>query len=37
MSCKECGYYYQDECENFPRCHYEGMGDFDPAPCEQDD
>lgn len=37
MNCKTCGYYWQDEDENFPRCHYESMGDFDPAPCEYED
>lgn len=32
---RNCGYYYQDEEDNFPRCHYEDHS-F-PAPCEQED
>ena len=30
-----CGYYWQDEDEEYPRCHcpYDGF----PAPCEEDD
>ena len=30
-----CGYYWQDEDEDHPRCHWEDDG-F-PAPCEEDD
>lgn len=29
-----CGYYYQDEEDDFPCCHYD---DPWPAPCEYDD
>ena len=29
-----CNYYWQDEDEYYPRCHYE---DFGKAPCEEDD
>lgn len=32
---RNCGYYYQDEEDNFPRCHYEDP--IFPAPCEQED
>lgn len=37
MNCKCCAYYWQEDGENFPRCHYESMGGFDPAPCEIED
>lgn len=30
-----CGYYWQDKDEDYPRCHYPDDG-F-PAPCEYDD
>lgn len=29
-----CGYYWQEEGEAYPRCHYD---DPWPAPCEYDD
>lgn len=29
-----CGYYYQDEEDDFPCCHYD---DPWPAPCEYED
>lgn len=29
-----CGYYWQDVDEDYPRCHYD---DPWPAPCEYDD
>lgn len=29
-----CGYYWQDIDEDYPRCHFEGIG---KAPCEEDD
>ena len=36
MSCasSNCGYYWKDEDEAFPRCHFEEWG---KAPCEEDD
>jgi hypothetical protein len=34
MKCTECCYYWQDEDENRPRCHWEDPR-F-PAPCEYD-
>ena len=37
MNCKQCLYYWQEEGESFPRCHYESIGEFDPAPCECED
>lgn len=30
-----CSYYWQDEDEAYPRCHYEDP--MFPAPCDQDD
>lgn len=33
MRCFECGYYYADERDEFPRCHFEGW----TAPCEYED
>lgn len=32
-----CSYYYQDENESYPRCHFERMADWDLAPCEYED
>lgn len=29
-----CGYYWQDADEDYPRCHFDGFG---KAPCEEDD
>ena len=29
-----CGYYWQDADEEYPRCHFDGFG---KAPCEEDD
>ena len=29
-----CSYYWQDENESYPRCHFERMADWDIAPCE---
>lgn len=33
--CEMCGYFWQEEDENHPYCHYEGVEAW--APCEQDD
>ena len=33
--CEQCGYWWQDEDEERPSCHYEGPDAW--APCEQDD
>ena len=32
-----CSYYYQDENDAYPRCHFERIADWDLAPCEYDD
>ena len=29
-----CGYYWQDADEDYPSCHFDGIG---KAPCEEDD
>ena len=29
-----CGYYWQGEDDDYPRCHFDGYG---KAPCEEDD
>jgi hypothetical protein len=31
-----CGYYWQDEGDDYPRCHFDPNDPF-PAPCEEDD
>lgn len=37
MKCTECCYYWQDEDESRPRCHFEPHCAGDLAPCEYDD
>lgn len=37
MKCAECCYYWQDEDENRPRCHWEMRCPGDLAPCEYED
>lgn len=34
MKCAECCYYWQDEDESRPRCHFEPRCSGDMAPCE---
>ena len=36
MKCCECAYWWADGDEA-PDCHYNKLGDFDLAPCEQED
>lgn len=33
MKCADCGYCWQDEDEDYPRCHFEGY----IAPCEYEE
>lgn len=33
MNCEHCGYYWQEENEEYPYCHYYGSY----PPCEQED
>ena len=36
MRCKDnCGYWWQDDDEDYPRCHFEYDSPW-PAPCEYD-
>lgn len=37
MKCKDCAYYWQDDDDDFPQCHFEKLGEWDTAPCECDD
>jgi len=34
MRCEDCGYYWQEEEDRYPCCHFYSQGWFDPAPCE---
>lgn len=34
--CKECPYFWKDEDEDWAQCHYNSLGAFDPAPCEEE-
>lgn len=37
MKCNDnCGYYWQEEGERYPRCHYPDNDPF-PAPCEYEE
>lgn len=36
MKCEECCYYWQNEDESRPRCHWEACCPGDMAPCEYD-
>lgn len=36
-TCKDCPYCYKTEEDRYPRCRFESMGDWDPAPCEYED
>lgn len=35
LSCKNCAYCWKDDDDDYPRCHYNSLGSWDPAPCEQ--
>lgn len=35
LKCANCVYYFEDVNDSFPCCHYNSCGDWDPAPCEQ--
>lgn len=37
MKCTDCPYHWKDENDRFPRCHFESLGTWDPAPCEIDE
>ena len=33
--CEMCGYYWKEEGDRYPHCHFEGLDGW--APCENDD
>ena len=35
MRCKDCPYFWKEDCERYARCHYEGPDGW--APCEQEE
>ena len=35
MECKYCGYFWQDEDDRYPRCHFDGPVNW--APCEYEE
>lgn len=37
LTCRECPYFWTEDDEEYPSCHYESLGSWDPAPCEQPD
>lgn len=37
LKCRDCPYFWQEDDEERPYCHYVSLGSWDPAPCEQDD
>ncbi len=37
MKCKDCGYWYKEDSESYPRCHYEGLDDWAPCNYEEPD
>lgn len=37
MECKNCGYFWQEEHEERPTCHWQERCPGDIAPCEEDD
>lgn len=37
MKCKDCAYYWQDDDDDFPQCHFVKLGRWDEAPCEDDE
>lgn len=37
MKCVDCPYCWKGENDRYPCCQYKKLGDFDLAPCEQDD
>lgn len=36
MKCSDCAYYWQDDNEEYPRCHCGGTW-LDNPPCEEED
>lgn len=37
MNCEYCGYYYKEEDDSVPRCHFEPRAPGEEAPCSEED
>ena len=37
MKCEDCSYYWKEECEDYPSCHFDSVYHPTPSPCEYDD
>lgn len=35
LTCRECPYFWTEDDDEYPSCHYESLGSWDPAPCDQ--
>lgn len=37
MKCVDCPYYWKDETDEYPCCHFDPVYHPTPSPCEYDD
>lgn len=37
MKCEDCCFFWRDEDENHPYCHFESRWPDDKAPCDRED
>ena len=37
LTCRECPYFWTEDDDEYPSCHFNSLGAWDPAPCEQSD
>lgn len=37
MKCTDCPYYWKEEWEDYPCCHFDPVHHPTPSPCEYDD
>lgn len=37
MTCKDCCFFWEDDDEKYPRCHFEERTCWDIPPCEYED
>ena len=37
MKCTNCSYYWKEECEDYPSCHFDENYHPTPSPCEEED
>ena len=37
MKCTDCPYYWKEELEDYPGCHFDPVHHPTPSPCEYDD